>query len=192
MPYCAYCGSDVRDPARYICPSCSKPHSGAPLAPPRATTSPAAIIVIAVAVCVGFVAIAGILAAIAIPNLLTAMQRSKQKRSMVDIRKIATAVEAYAIDHNRYPPPEDLESSIVPTYIKSLPKIDGWGRPFRYDCWTTQVPCDTYAVGSAAKDGQWEHEPLREYAADTATTNFNADIVYSNGKFVQYPEGIHR
>ena len=37
------------------------------------------------------VAIIGILAAIAIPNLLTAMQRSKQKRSMADIRSIATA-----------------------------------------------------------------------------------------------------
>src|SRR5215212_5240736 len=127
MPYCAYCGSDVRDPARYICASCSKPHSGAPATPaPRAQTSPVAIIVIAVVVCLGFVAIVGILAAIAIPNLLTAMQRSKQKRSMADIRTIATAVEAYATDHNRYPPPGELESSVVPTYVKSLPKVDGW------------------------------------------------------------------
>src|SRR5436309_760920 len=37
------------------------------------------------------VAIIGILAAIAIPNLLTAMQRSKQKRTMADMRTIATA-----------------------------------------------------------------------------------------------------
>ncbi|MDQ6799248.1 MAG: prepilin-type N-terminal cleavage/methylation domain-containing protein, partial [Acidobacteriota bacterium] len=36
------------------------------------------------------VAIIGILAAIAIPNLLTAMQRSKQKRTMADMRTIAT------------------------------------------------------------------------------------------------------
>ncbi|HMC21457.1 MAG TPA: prepilin-type N-terminal cleavage/methylation domain-containing protein, partial [Thermoanaerobaculia bacterium] len=40
------------------------------------------------------VAIIGILAAIAIPNLLTAMQRSKQKRTMADMRTIATAWEA--------------------------------------------------------------------------------------------------
>ena len=33
------------------------------------------------------VAIIGILAAIAIPNLLTAMQRSKQKRTMADMRR---------------------------------------------------------------------------------------------------------
>jgi len=37
------------------------------------------------------VAIIGILAAIAIPNLLTAMQRARQKRSMADMRTIATA-----------------------------------------------------------------------------------------------------
>src|SRR5713101_4588662 len=48
------------------------------------------------------VAIIGILAAIAIPNLLTAMQRSKQKRTMADMRTIATAWEARATDVNRY------------------------------------------------------------------------------------------
>ena len=37
-------------------------------------------------------AIIGVLAAIAIPNLLTAMQRSRQKRSMADMRGVATAL----------------------------------------------------------------------------------------------------
>ena len=37
------------------------------------------------------VAIIGILAAIAIPNLMTAMQKSKQKRTMADMRSLATA-----------------------------------------------------------------------------------------------------
>src|SRR5450756_69645 len=48
------------------------------------------------------VAIIGILAAIAIPNLLTAMQRAKQKRTMADMRTIATAWEARATDVNKY------------------------------------------------------------------------------------------
>src|SRR5262249_60339143 len=48
------------------------------------------------------VAIIGILAAIAIPNLLTAMQRSKQKRTMANMRTIATAWEARATDTNKY------------------------------------------------------------------------------------------
>ncbi len=49
------------------------------------------------------IAIIGILAAIAIPNLLNAVQRGKQKRTMSDMRALATAVEAYAVDNNTYP-----------------------------------------------------------------------------------------
>ena len=49
------------------------------------------------------IAIIGILAAIAIPNLLNAVQRGKQKRTMSDMRALATAVEAYAVDNNKYP-----------------------------------------------------------------------------------------
>ena len=40
------------------------------------------------------IAIIGILAAIAIPNLLNAVQRGKQKRTMSDMRALATAIEA--------------------------------------------------------------------------------------------------
>ena len=49
------------------------------------------------------IAIIGILAAIAIPNLLNAVQRGKQKRTMSDMRALATAIEAYAVDNNNYP-----------------------------------------------------------------------------------------
>ncbi|MEO8035925.1 MAG: prepilin-type N-terminal cleavage/methylation domain-containing protein, partial [Acidobacteriota bacterium] len=48
------------------------------------------------------VAIIGILAAIAIPNLLTALQRAKQKRTLADIRSIATAWEARSTDLGKY------------------------------------------------------------------------------------------
>ena len=44
------------------------------------------------------VAIIGILSAIAIPNLINALQRAKQKRTMVSIRNLATAWEARASD----------------------------------------------------------------------------------------------
>jgi prepilin-type N-terminal cleavage/methylation domain-containing protein len=49
------------------------------------------------------VAIIGIIAAIAIPNLLNAIDRGKQKRSMADMRSIGTAVESYSVDVNFYP-----------------------------------------------------------------------------------------
>src|SRR6202521_4090794 len=91
------------------------------------------------------IAIIGILAAIAIPNLLNAVQRGKQKRTMSDMRALATAVEAYAVDNNKYPAAAcaagvfstggtevTLDSSsfsaLSPTYIAQPPKSDGWGR----------------------------------------------------------------
>ncbi len=49
------------------------------------------------------VAIIGIIAAIAIPNLLNAINRGRQKRSMADMRTIGTSIEAYAVDMAFYP-----------------------------------------------------------------------------------------
>jgi prepilin-type N-terminal cleavage/methylation domain-containing protein len=49
------------------------------------------------------VAIIAILAAIAVPNFLEAQIRSKVTRVKSEFRTIATAVEAYAVDHNKYP-----------------------------------------------------------------------------------------
>lgn len=51
------------------------------------------------------VAIIAILAAIAVPNFLEAQVRAKVSRAKSDIRATVTALEAYAVDHNRYPPP---------------------------------------------------------------------------------------
>jgi type II secretion system protein G len=49
------------------------------------------------------VAIIAILAAIAVPNFLEAQTRSKVSRTKADMRSVATALEAYEIDYNKYP-----------------------------------------------------------------------------------------
>ena len=49
------------------------------------------------------VAIIAILAAIAVPNFLEAQTRSKVSRVKADMRSVATALEAYAVDNNSYP-----------------------------------------------------------------------------------------
>ncbi len=49
------------------------------------------------------VAIIAILAAIAVPNFLEAQTRAKTARVKADMRTLATAIELYAIDHNRPP-----------------------------------------------------------------------------------------
>ncbi len=50
------------------------------------------------------VAIIAILAAIAIPNFLQAQTRAKVSRCQADMRSIATALESYYVDNNKYPP----------------------------------------------------------------------------------------
>ena len=83
------------------------------------------------------VAIIGIIAAIAIPNLLNAIDRGKQKRTMADMRSIGTAVESYAVDNNVYPVATTsaaLKSIIeAGAYMKNMPTADGWSNNVQCD-----------------------------------------------------------
>ncbi|MGH9368856.1 MAG: prepilin-type N-terminal cleavage/methylation domain-containing protein [Thermoanaerobaculia bacterium] len=144
------------------------------------------------------IAIIGILAAIAIPNLLNAVQRGKQKRTMSDMRALATAIEAYQVDNNFYPvaacaPGAYTVSGAVlalssftnlqPTYIAQVPIQDGWGRFLSY---AVDNALSKYNVRSFGRDGS-----STSLVCGT-TTDFNDDILYSNGTFIQWPEGAQR
>ena len=50
------------------------------------------------------VAIIAVLAAIAVPNFLEARTRAMVSRTLNDLRTVATALESYRVDANRYPP----------------------------------------------------------------------------------------
>ena len=147
------------------------------------------VVVIIIGVVLVGVAIMGIVAAIAIPNLLTAMERSKQKRTMADVRSLAMSVEAYATDKKVYPHAasmDELAPQISPEYIRTVPRVDAWGTPIRYAC----VPddCSGYVIRSAGKDKIFQHEDASEYEK-RATTSYDCDLVFMNGSFVVYPEG---
>jgi type II secretion system protein G len=60
------------------------------------------------------VAIIAILAAIAVPNFIEAQARSRISRVKSDMRSLATAIEAYRIDHASYPIPADDDGETVP------------------------------------------------------------------------------
>jgi general secretion pathway protein G len=201
MPYCAWCGQEVANVSSAPCPHCGKPINGGtyPSAPPPAAgggSRTAIIIVVVIAVVLVGVAIVGILAAIAIPNLLTAQERSKQKRTMADLRTIATSIEARATDKNEYPDVQnftDLRPLLEPEYVHMLPLVDAWGHPFRYACTSYQDGhCNGYALASSGKDGLFENDDLKAAAQSppAPTKNFDCDIIYANGKFVEYPEAV--
>jgi type II secretory pathway pseudopilin PulG len=192
MAFCAWCGNHVPQVSYAPCPRCGNPTNGAQrvagAAGPGARSNTAAIVIGVVAGLFVLIAILGIIAAIAIPNFVNAQQRSKQKRTMSDIRSIATAAEAYATDKNEYPN-GDLSSALAPTYIREVPRLDGWGTPFRYECWPGEnaTVCEHYAVGSAGGDKKWEREALRDYV-EAKTPGYDCDIVFRDGTFLSYPE----
>ena len=147
------------------------------------------------------IAIIGILAAIAIPNLLNALQRGKQKRTMSDIRNLAIAIESYNVDNNQYPsattcptfpdPSNTLSSGsftlLKPTYIAQPPYEDGWQKPMHYG---RDAAGQSYTIKSFGRDGAaGPNAPTTGGAGCGTTTDFNADIIYSNGTFISYPDG---
>lgn len=64
------------------------------------------------------VAIIAILAAIAVPNFLEAQVRAKISRVESDLRTMATALEAYNVDYNQYPP---VPIALGPRFHRFIP-----------------------------------------------------------------------
>ena len=130
------------------------------------------------------VAIIGIIAAIAIPNLLNAIDRGKQKRTMADMRSIGTAVESYAVDNNVYPVAADaatLQTQVEPIYIKKMPTADGWANTFQVTSTTTE-----YTLYSTGKDG------TGSTCTAGTTSTFIDEICFVDGQFVRYPAGSQK
>lgn len=139
------------------------------------------------------VAIIGIIAAIAIPNLLNAINRGRQKRSMSDMRTIGTAVEAYAVDNSQYVDPfteqqissgADFVTHLQPTYVKNVPINDGWRQAF----WAKSNSRE-YSIMSTGRDKIQEQGITSTTFANRTTQHMDCDIVYSNGSFISFPEG---
>src|SRR5215212_11726759 len=72
--------------------------------------------------------------------------------SLADAKSIRTTVEAYAVDHHRYPPAatiEELRPLVEPVYIRTMPMKDAWGTPFIY---RVSQDGQSYTIASAGSD----------------------------------------
>jgi general secretion pathway protein G len=87
------------------------------------------------------VAIIGIIAAVAVPNLLQSIQRSKLNRTFADFASIKTALAMYSIDNNNYPVAtggrrnprlEVLTPAILPEKYYNGALKDAWGSNIYY------------------------------------------------------------
>ncbi len=144
--------------------------------------------------------VVGVLAAIAVAAFGNAMNRTRQKKSMADMRAVAIAWESRASDHGRYNAagftypsddynPGDMVGHLTPTYIRHLPRADGWANAFDFaadESLGAVSEVQTYAIRSRGRDGIAEGPVY----ASTQTTRFDCDIIFSNGNFAVYPQGV--
>jgi hypothetical protein len=115
------------------------------------------------------------------------------------MRSIGAAWEARSVDMNRYNAAAtvptlpitvtstQVASVLCPTYIKQLPDKDGWSNAFLYTvdiAWGSAAVARTYQIRSYGKDG------VADASAGGPTTQFDCDLIYSEGHFEQYPEGV--
>lgn len=149
------------------------------------------------------VAIIGLLAAIVIPNMLSAMQKAKQKRTMADERLVGTSFMAWLTDKGGgaaagqtplfsvgiYPLAtlEEVANQLVPQYIQTVPRNDGWGTPFEYRFTTDVDAVGVMAIRSFGSDGAAEGATYT--AGSFRPTEFAHDIIWADGYFVRWPSG---
>ena len=120
--------------------------------------------------------------AIAIINIISAIQKGKQKATMGDMRTISRALEVYNIDFGHYPSnglgmPE-LRDVLVPISSSVLPLRDAWGHSYAY----STDDKDDYTLESYGKDGV-----DGENISYTTRVDYNRDIVICDGIFTARP-----
>lgn len=132
------------------------------------------------------VTIIGILAAMVIPNLLNALHRSRQKRTMADMRGISEAVEMYHQDQSFFPIRDTVPASALSDdlriYVQQFNGSDGWNNAFLYESDGENYTLVSHG-SDGTPDGSW---------APGETAYFRCDIVFSGGAFFQWPEGVQR
>lgn len=161
------------------------------------------------------VAIIGILAALLIPNAMTALQKAKQKGTVKDVNTISTAIMDYVTDKGYAPtsangkiaPNDQTVLALQGFYVKILPTKDQWGHLFYVYGGTncagnffniplpsgqTEWGDDEFIVGSpgrnAALDHTWQTSDLSLNLYEVnSMQDFNKEIANWNGNLVIGP-----
>lgn len=161
------------------------------------------------------VAIIGIIAAILIPNLIDALQKAKQKRTMSDMRSTGTAWMSWLTDQvgaasagaaKQYTP--DNQSSVDYEtilgylrpdgpffYMQDVPQFDGWKNDLQFGLGSNVLLSSVITIFAAARDGSHLVEAGGGAAFDTYTyigTDYDQDIIWADGYFLRYPSGFGR
>jgi general secretion pathway protein G len=122
------------------------------------------------------VAIIGIIAAVAIPNMLDAVERARQKRATGEIKGFAHAIQGFKADYAGYPNvarsgqlflswrfnDASGRPAVIPDYIQAVPECDPWEQTYWYLSGPDgrvahpqlgQTTADHYIIVSLGSDG---------------------------------------
>ena len=155
------------------------------------------------------VAIIGIIAAILIPNLIDALQKAKQKRTMADMRNVGTAWLSWVTDvvsgaaagqaartwdGTKYSQitSTNLFTTLHPSstffYLNELPRTDGWKHDYHYHYSGKPLSSQVIAILSGGRDGEANWTGTFTVGPFTPT-KYDDDIVWADGFYVRWPGG---
>ncbi|MEM1179319.1 MAG: prepilin-type N-terminal cleavage/methylation domain-containing protein [Acidobacteriota bacterium] len=157
------------------------------------------------------VAIIGIIAAILIPNLLDALQKAKQKRTVADMRNVGTSWMSWLTDQigaasagqDKKYDAGDYEEVLYTTlfnhlrpsssffYMQEVPEFDGWGHSYDYARNTNLTSAAVIILGARGRDGNWDNSDSVRHDWDVGpfiATDYDKDVVWADGYFVAWPE----
>jgi len=160
------------------------------------------------------VAIIGIIAAILIPNLLDALQKAKQKRTIVDMRSTGTAWFSWLTDQvsaaaagsgstNTWDPSaystitaSALGAMLHPSatffYLQGVPARDNWGGDYWYGATSNLQTTSIMAIASGGRDNSLDGAaPTGQFTVGPfLASDYDHDIIWADGLFVKYPAGL--
>ena len=163
------------------------------------------------------VAIIGIIAAILIPNLLDALQKAKQKRTVADMRNAGTAWMSWLTDQvgaasagagkvwngagtvdTDY---EVLFTYLHPSdtffYMQELPQQDGWKYNYGFGQHPNLLNSAVLVICSGGRDGSLaaggsDCVDTTHNVAPFVATDYNQDIIWADGYFLRWPGQLNR
>ena len=152
------------------------------------------------------VAIIGIIASMLIPNMLDAMQKTKQKRTMADMRITGgamfswltdqvgaaaagqTSTEINLADYGGLKTVADLQSILIPAYLQEIPVRDGWKSAYDYYLKTGNPHSrNVMAIRSKGRDSAPDSSSSYTVVGFTPT-DYDQDVVWADGFMVRWPE----
>lgn len=115
------------------------------------------------------------------------------RRTMADMRTVATGLEAYAIDHDEQYPSGDYASLelALDEYISKFPRQDMWEHSYAYVVSDDRTSYRLVSAG-ADKNFEWDSRRIAAPAADAeAATRYRErledDVIFQDGSWIQAP-----